>query len=318
MNKKTLLLGGILVVLIILAYAYQGPLKKWRENLGKPNNFLSKVDVGTIGKIEITKNGKTTTIEKQGEKWKVGGTKDFYVEKSVADNIIQSLKKAAGAELELISANRDKKSGFKTDDSGIEVKLYLSNAEKSPGAAVDFIIGKAGDNFTNTYISRPESNNTYSVKADLFNAFNQTEWRDKTIFSADKEKIAKIRFQYPKREFIIEKISSSAEDKNGEKDYWMGTSPYKFKISKEKIDKILEIMSNLTAVKIPEQKFEGTGLDKYNIIIQATGDGIDNTIMVGDDNGEKLYFAKRGDSDNIYLISKSQRDELEKNIWKLK
>ena len=43
-----------------------------------------------------------------------------------------------------------------------------------------------------------------------------------------------------------------------------------------------------------------------------------NTLMVGDDNGEGLYFAKRGDSDNIYLISEEQRDVLDQTIRSLR
>ncbi len=52
--------------------------------------------------------------------------------------------------------------------------------------------------------------------------------------------------------------------------------------------------------------------------MQATGENIDNTIMIGDSNDAEQYFVKKGDSDNIYLISKSQGDELEKEIWELK
>ena len=33
---------------------------------------------------------------------------------------------------------------------------------------------------------------------------------------------------------------------------------------------------------------------------------------------EELYYAKTGDSDNIYLITKEQRDELDKKIKELK
>ncbi len=286
MNKKTLILGGILIILIALAYTYQGPLKKWQASLGQPSNFLAVVDVEQISKMEITQNGQVTILEKQDGKWKVGGTKDFYVKDSVADNAIQGLEEAVKSELELVSANKDKKGGFQTDESGIAVKLYQGEE-----TTADFVIGKTAGNYRSTYISRPESNNTYSVKANLFSAFNRPEWRDRDIFSTNKEAIAKIRFQYPRREFTVEKTEDS----------WSGVSPYKFDVDGQKIDKILEIMSSLTAVKIPTQSFKGTGLDKYNIIIQATGEGVDNTIMVGNQTSEKLYFVKKGDSDNIYF-----------------
>ena len=121
--------------------------------------------------------------------------------------------------------------------------------------------------------------------------------------------------QYPDREFAIEKV------KNGDKEEWQGTLPYKFKVSEEKINKILNIMTSLRATRIPEQKFEGTGLEKHLIIVEASGDDVDSVLMVGDtykDGEEELYYAKRGDSDNIYLITKEQRDELDKTIRDLR
>ncbi len=214
------------------------------------------------------------------------------------------LQDAAKAEMDLISKSKEKKSEFHTDEeSGICVKLIQGGQ-----TTVDFIVGKRAMDFTSAYISQPESDNTYSIKADLYSVFGISDWYDKTIFSSDKEKINKIRLQYPDREFTAEKTAVDGVDA------WEGTMPYKFNVNKDKIDKILDIMSNLTATEIPEQKFEGTGLEKHLIIAQATGEGIDNILMIGGDNGEELYYAKKSDSDNIYLIAKEQRDELYKRI----
>ena len=83
-------------------------------------------------------------------------------------------------------------------------------------------------------------------------------------------------------------------------------------------------MSNLSTVQIPAQTFEGTGLEKHTIIIQVMGDDIDNTLMIGDvksidaEGEDELYYVKKGSSDNIYLITKEQRDELERKIWQFK
>jgi len=313
MTKKNLVLGGILIILIVLAYFYQGPLKEWRSNLGKPKNFLAKIDVNQIDKIEIIKSDQVTILEKQNDQWKIAGTKDFYLKPEVADSLISGLTEAIEAKLELISTNNEKKKEFKTDKSGTHVKL--SQGEE---VMADFIVGKLTNDFSSTYITRPEINETYAIKVNIYSIFNRDDWYDKTIFASDKEKINKIRFQYPNREFTVEKSITKGAENSESTEVWQGTIPYKFKVNKEKIDKILEIMSNLTAAEIPEQTFAGTGLEKHLIIVQATGEGVDNTIMIGDDNGEGLYYTKRGDSDNIYLIAKEQRDELDKRIWQLR
>lgn len=296
--------------MIALAYLYQGPLRKWQNNLGKPKNILAKIDPAKIDKIEITSTDNTTVLTKSEDalagsaqaRWKYNNTKDFYVDPDLMARALSSLREAAKSEFELVSNNPERKSEFKTDSAGLMVKVYRSDKK-----IADFIIGGSSSDDGNSYISTSQSRDTYLVKSDLRNAFEQAEWRDLTIFSTVKEKIKKIRFQYPNREFTVELKDNK----------WSGTLPEKFTVNKEKIDKISQIMSNLKAKEIPEQTFKNTGLDKHLIIIEAMGEAIDNILMVGASQGG-LYYAKRGDSDNIYLIDKSARDELDKWIWQLK
>lgn len=302
MPKKTLILAVILIALITLAYGYQGPLKKWQSDLGKPKNILAGIKVYSVDKIEIIEGDKTLTLAKQGEKWKYDNTKDFYTDARVIGNVFNELTEAAASEMELISNNRERKSEFKTDSLGLEIKLYQADRQ-----VADFIIG-AGAGAGSSYVSLPESAATYAVKAALRQAFKPAEWRDLTIFSTPEEKINKIRFQYPNREFAIEL-------KNGQ---WSGILPDKFAVKTEKIKSIIYLMSKLKAEEVPAQVFSGTNLDKHFIIIEATGQGMNNTLMVGGLAKDGLYYAKKGSSDNIYLITKSERDELDKWRWQLK
>jgi hypothetical protein len=302
MNKKTLILGIVLIALVALAYAYQGPLKTWQNNLGKPKNILAAIKIDSVDKIEIINQGETVTLTKQNQKWKYGGSKDFYADDSVIAKAFSELKIAAESQLELISQARERKSEFKTDSSGVEIKIYQANK-----VAADFIIGESLSDYASAYISLPDSAATYGVKADLSGAFNPLDWRDFTIFSSAKEKINKIRFQYPNREFTVEL-------KDGK---WSGILPDKFAVNEKKIEPVLNFMSGLKAAEIPAQVFSNTGLDKHLIIIEATGEGIDNVLMIGLASAD-LYYAKRGDSDNIYLISKAERDELNKWSWQLR
>lgn len=306
MNKKNLILSGVLLTLIALAFIYSGPLKKWQAASSRDKNFLANIDVDKITKIEVKKGGETTTLEKQGERLKIIGTKDFYVDETSTVAIKTVLTEAKQGNLEIVSKNKDKKSDFLVnDDLGVFLNLYQDNE-----LVLDLIIGKATNDYSGTYISRADLNKTYSINAKLNSVFDRADWYDYKIFADNKEAINKIRFQYPTREFTIEKNSETGE--------WQGILPYVFTVSAEKIDPILSSMANLRAVEIPEQNFEKSGLDKHSIIIQATGTGIDNTLMLGSDNGDSLFYAKRGDSDNLYLITQETHDELDKQIWDLK
>ena len=305
MNKKNIILGGILIFLIILAWLYSGPFKNWQKNSNKTENFLAALKVEDVSRIEVTNSSQTTTLEKQGERLKISNTKDFYAQDELVKNLTKALEDSAKAKMEIVSRNKDKKTDFQTDEtSGSRIKLF--QGEKM---LADFVVGKMTNDYSGSYVSQPESDRTFSINVNLSGIFNRTDWRDNKIFASSKDQINKVRFQYPTREFTIEKNKDNK---------WAGSLPYKFTVREEKIDKILDIMSNLTAAQIPEQNFSGTDLEKSAIIIQASGEGIDNTLMIGKDNGKQMYYAKRGNSDNIYLITKEQRDELNKQIGELK
>ena len=137
------------------------------------------------------------------------------------------------------------------------------------------------------------------------------------IFLNNKESVNKLRFQYPDKEFSVEK---KYVDDGSYK--WEGVEPNFFEGNNEKIDKIASTMSQLIAIKIPEQNFKGTGLDNHSIIVEASGDGFSSIIMIGSKDGKEgdneFYYAKRADSDNIYLLSKDERDALDVSIDELK
>ena len=302
MNKKNLILAIILLVLIGLFYLYQGPFRKWEASMKKPKNFFSGIDVKKVDRIIITKNNIKTTLDKNGDKWKVAGTKDFYVKKEVADGIMKEFSDAMSADIELISVNKDKKSDFNTDN-GVSVELYQADKQ-----LLGFTIGKQSSDYSGNYVSQLSGDKTYLIKTLFDNFYSIQDWRDTTIFSSDKNKITKLRFHSPSSDIVI------MNNKGG----WEVTSPAKFKANKNKITGILDIMANLTAQSIPEQNFKGTGLDKNSLIVEATGDGVNNTLMIGKNNGKNLFYVKKSDSDNIYLISAQQKNALSINLSNIK
>lgn len=303
MDKRNLILGGILVALVAFAYIQKGPWKEWQEDQNKQENFFAVLDIDSIEKMEISQGtGTPAWLEKSGEFWKVGGTKDFYVKTAMAEKLAEAVKELAGGELEVVSENEGNKKDFGTDDKGIAVKFAQG------GANYDLVIGNVGPTAASSYLSRPGDSKTYLLDFNIRTAFARSDWRDEQIFSFLPERAKKIRFQYPNREFTVEKVENE----------WKGVSPYDFPVTEDKITELLTVLGNLSAAKIPEQTFAGTGLEKHNIIVEVFDSISSYTIMVGDADKDGLYYAKKGSSDNIYLITKEERDALNKYIKDLK
>lgn len=307
MSKKNLYLGGALIVLIFIAYLYNGPLQNWREDKNKSENFLAKIDVNQIDFIDISGNGESIILERQEDEWKVSGTKDFFVETALATELDIKIKDAISGEMDLVSNNKENKKDFDlNEENGILVKL-----RQGENILKEFLVGGFGSDYNSTYIAELESDESYLINVALNNIFANSEWYDKIIFQVSPEKITKIRFQYPDREIIIER---DGED-------WSGIAPYEFSADAEKVENVLNAIANLEASNIPEQKFEGTRLEENLIIIEASGEGINNTIMIGGSESEEedaLYYAKKGDSDNIYLISLENRDIFDVSVSDLR
>ena len=291
----------LLVILIVLAggaYLLTGPVRDWNDKRRVPKNFLAAMDINRVERIEIARNEKIVKLVKEGERWKVEGEGKFFADPEVINELETEFRKAQSARLEIASANKDKKSDFDLDkEFGTEVRFYQGGNESG-----SFIVGKMTGDYSGVYIGKEGDDNTYAISVRLSAAFLPYEWRDRTLLAFDKDKIAKIRFHYPDREFILEK-------KDGK---WKGVSPISFDVKEEKIDSILTALADLQAEAIPPQKFSGTDLEKNLIIVEFSGDGVKGAIMIGKDNGQSQYFAKRADSDNIYLISKSDRDAFNK------
>jgi hypothetical protein len=303
MSKKNIILGILLIILVAVAWTYNGPYQDWKTNKGKPKNIFSGLDVKKIDKIELTSSDQKFVLTKEGDKWRVNNAKGFYVQADIIQGALGQLEAAQKAELEIVSQNKDKKSDFGTDQTGQEVKLYEGDK-----VLLDFVVGNLASDYISTYIAEINSDMTYQVAVSLASALARNDWYDKTIFTTDKTKINKIRFQINGEEFVVQKQG----------DKWQGVKPKAFAVSSAKIEEAIGYMSSLTAAEIPEQKFAGTGLEKNNLIIQASGEGVDNTLMIGANNGKGLFYAKKSTSDNIYLISQDQEKVLSRKMTELK
>jgi hypothetical protein len=301
MDKKNLVLVGILAALILFSWAWNGPIKNWQTNRGVEKNFLIGVNLADATKVEIEKSKNIAVLEKSGERWRVGGTKDFYAPAASMEEMAAVLDKAANGHLELASSNKDKKVSFGFDDPS---QVKITQGEK----VYEFLIGKATDDFTGSYVSLADSDKVYRLAGNLTNVFANKDWRDGQIFSFSKDRANKVRFQYGKTQFTVEKKDNK----------WAGVSPKKFTVSEEKLNKVLTVLENLRSADIPAQDFAGTGLEKNGLIIQVIGEGFDNILMVGNCTKDKLCYAKRGDSDNIYFITQEQKIGLTKKMSDLK
>ncbi len=303
MSKKNLYLAAILLVLAASAYLYRGPFRDWQDSADQAENFLSGLKFSEIDRIEIARGTSTTAIVMGANGWLVEGGKGFPASPAAMSALESALNDAFESTAVLASDNRDKRSEYGTDESGSRVKLM-----KGGDTLGDFIVGElSSEDYQSTYISRPDNDETILVKASLRFAFDRDEWRDDMVTAGSAESVDRIRFQRGKDEVVIEKKDGA----------WAAVKPRSVPLAAEKVDSLVRTLVGLRAKSIPAQNFTGTGLEKNQLIVQATGAGFDQVVMFGNKTGGG-YYAKPGNKDLIYIVSESDRSALDKKIDDLK
>jgi hypothetical protein len=196
MNKNTYILGGLLIVLIVLALlVLQKPGEQSSSDAGKT---VFKIDSSAIDKIELKTLASTITLEKRGAEWFVTQPITY---KASQENVAQMLSQAKAMESNGIITNKPEKfAAFEVNSAGTQVKLSAKGAEQAA-----FVLGKMGSTYLEMYARTLSSNDVLLVTGVFGFTFNRSlkEWRDKTIFKTTRESIHEIAYRYGDTTFVL-------------------------------------------------------------------------------------------------------------------
>jgi hypothetical protein len=292
--SKNTILSIALLALVAIAWGYQGPYQRWQHKRKLPVNFM-KLD-GEINRFEIESGKTKISLAKEGDNWRVYGQEGkFFASPIQMKSITQTLNGLGNLELEVASNNPKKQEDFMvTGDNVLKITL------KSDKGEAKFNVGKSTANFNGSYVGHEGDSNTYRLNStNLQQLLGRKEWRDYSLFNLDFKQPIHLRLQYPDHETKMTlRDEEWLNDKGG------------IKYNKEQIDKVASTLVSLVAVEIPKQDFKPTGLQKPKMIIQFSGDGFDETLMLGNKGPKNTYYAKKASSDNIYLINSTDFDTL--------
>ncbi len=290
MNKKNLLLAIILLVFALAAYGYSFPYQAYLTRQASPTNFLAGSNLALVDKITITKQGTTSTLLKESDRWRVLSPGEFYVNSELAREALTTLQHLTTSTLSIVSRATSTKSSFATDSkSGTIITLWQGESKLT-----DFILGKSDAAYS--YLSQASSDLSYATVLDLSLFASVTDWRDPLIFTSDASTWTSFKLQNNLKKSTLQ-LEKKGED-------WLA-EPAKTKLNKNKTQALLDTISALEADAIPLNQSLATGLDKPSLMISFSNSLLSNTLAVGALSNNQ-YYVKRSDSANIYLLNKSK------------
>jgi hypothetical protein len=197
MKRNTLMLAGLFVILLIIAFlVLQKPGEQSANSASSGLMYI--IDSLAVDKITIKTPASSLLLEKRGAEWFVAQPVNYRADQAAVGQIIHSVK---NLEIKtVVSSKPDKQSVFQVDQTGTQVTLYEKGADKA-----SFILGKMGGSYSESYVRRANSNDVITVEGASGDMFNRPvkDWRDKTILTVPKENIKTVQYQYGDTIFTV-------------------------------------------------------------------------------------------------------------------
>lgn len=308
MSKKIFTLAIVLIILIIAIIAIEKPFGL-DEKFAPEKEKLVEFEIDDINKIAVTKENDTIELIKTNNQWFVSGDKF-----AKQDFVLQALNDLKEADInEVVSKNKEKHSNFTVDEEkGIKLSVWDNNENN----ILNLFIGKNASSPNTQYVRYADSDNVLLVDQDL-NSLNKgsvDNWRERNIWTLEKDKITKFSVKLDKKEFSFEK---------GESNTWSRANyGDNAEIDNEKFEQILSSWLNVNASEFAEDNDVAKygleeGKEKYTVKLAT--DTFEKVLHGGNEEGDKnLVFVKQVGNETVYKMSKSLFENLEKLLDELK
>ncbi len=203
MNKNSLLLLALVVVLVVVAYVL---MQRPGELSTSPSggDSVVHIDSANVDRITITSPALSLVLAKQGAEWRVESPLAARANQNAVATFLGEANTSTITAM--ISDKAEKHSIFQVDSTGIDVRFFRRGAENA-----GLIIGKPGPNYGNVYARRVNSNEVFLIDGAISRSAGKSlkDWRDKTITSIPRENIRDIQFQYGDTAFVLSRNDSA-------------------------------------------------------------------------------------------------------------
>jgi Domain of unknown function (DUF4340) len=310
MNRKTLTAIAVCAVLgIAAAVALRQPEKG--EALTDRQRPLAKLDETALDTLTITRAGATTTVAKDGAKFKVTAPLAYAADETAAKSAFEAVAKVELGDL--VTENKAKQAEFDVDDA--KAVHVVAKSQKTGAVLADLFVGKTAG--SGTMVRLAGKDEVWLGPAGLRAAVDRApaDWRDRSITTFEPGDAQLVTVKTKDGNVAIAK-KNGAKVNGGSEDKWdlVTSVPKVDKLDNSVPAGIVSAMSALKANDFADgAKTAEAGLDAPALTVTVALKGGKNaTLFVGNKKGDDDYYVKSADSPEIFLLKKFSIDRVAK------
>jgi hypothetical protein len=300
MNRKTLTALALLGLFAVVAVVVLRQPEKG-QTVGERPRPVPKLAPGSYDALTVTKGSATTTVKKEGDKYKIVAPAAYTADETVAKQAFEAIDKLEFGNV--VSDQKAKQTEFELDDKALKVVV-----KKGEQVLAEFLVGKSVGG--NTLVRIPGKDDIWQGLGSFrFNFDRDTGgWRDKTISKFKQEDGEKVD--------IKSRDGSHALVKREAGNKWTVVDST-VKVDKLDNDVPTGIVSALagwvTNDFVDDPKPQVTGLaNPENTVTVSLKDGKSVSVLIGNKKGDDDYYVKTADAPQVYLVKRYNVDRVDK------
>jgi hypothetical protein len=309
MSWKTTL--GLVVVAALLGgyyYWYEVRGGEQRKAAEEAAQRIFQLQKDAIDEVTISRGPEVIKLTKEAnEGWLLTEPVRAKVDPRTMDDILDGL----------VEGKRDKVISEQATDVGEyglkEPGMVIHATVKGQNAPVVLNIGARTPTMGGYYAREGEQSKVLMVPSSLYNKFDKNVFnlRDKTVLALDQTQLKRLDVQQGEQIITVES--------DGEKG-WKLVAPLQAKADKAKVN---DLISTINGAKIKEfleeapQDLAKYGLNppRWRLSFFLGDDRAEKTLLLGDEDSAKSGLnAKRGTTDNVFLVETKLLEKLPKNV----
>ncbi len=294
MRVSTVLVAVLAILIVVFLAVRFGGGRRGGE---KP--LFPDFEPAEAARLVIVGGENTAVLTESDGVWSVASEDSLPAEAGVVEDMLGRV--AGFSRKDIISSNPEKQNLYQVDSAGVFVGILDARGD----TLVRFVVGKPGPDYQSTYIRDAQSGDVVLAPGYLRAVFDRGKrtWQDRTIYALEPDTMEEIK---------IGRSGASLTLRRNPAGEWFISEPESSACNQDRVARLVRSLAYLRCDALAgRMPIPASGLAEADSAIGfRTAEGRREELLFGNRNEERQTYAKRTNSDIVYLLATHKVDAI--------